>query len=74
MVKKLPANAGDLCVISGSGRSSGGGHGAHSGILAWRIPWTEKLAGYSPLVCKESDTSDLACTLTQERRNKKKLI
>ena len=25
----------------------------HSSILAWRIPWTERLAGYSPLRCKE---------------------
>ena len=25
-----------------SGRSPGGGHGRHSSILAWRIPWTEK--------------------------------
>jgi len=66
MVKKLPANAGDLCVISGSGSSPGAGYGAQSGILAWRIPWTEKHAGYSPLVHKESDTSDLACTLTKK--------
>ena len=28
VVKKLPANAGDLGVISGSGRSPGGGHGS----------------------------------------------
>ena len=28
----------------------------HSSILAWRIPWTEDLAGYSPRGCKESDT------------------
>ena len=29
----------------------------HSSILTWRIPWTEELAGYSPLGCKESDTT-----------------
>ena len=28
--------------ISGSGRSSGGGHGNHSSILAWKVPWTEE--------------------------------
>ena len=28
----------------------------HSSILAWRIPWTKELAGYSPKGCKESDT------------------
>ena len=28
------------------------GMATHSSILAWRIPWTEDLAGYSPLVRK----------------------
>ena len=27
----------------------------HSSILAWKIPWTEELAGYSPWGHKESD-------------------
>ena len=26
-------------------------------ILAWEIPWTEELTGYSPWGCKESDTT-----------------
>ena len=30
----------------------------HSSILAWRIPWTEELVGYSPWGYKESDTSE----------------
>ena len=30
-----------LGLISGSGKSSRGGHATHSSILAWRIPWTE---------------------------------
>ena len=29
----------------------------HSSTLAWKIPWTEELAGYSPWGCKESDTT-----------------
>ena len=29
----------------------------HSGILAWRIPWAEKLGGYSPWSHKESATT-----------------
>ena len=48
MEKNLPANAGDLGdagSIPGLGRSSGGQHGAHSSILAWRIPWTEEPGG-----------------------------
>ena len=27
----------------------------HSNILAWKIPWTEELAGYSPCGSTESD-------------------
>ena len=30
----------------------------HSGILAWRIPWTEKPVGYSPWSHKESDMTE----------------
>ena len=30
----------------------------HSSILAWRIPWTEELGGYSPWGCKELDTTE----------------
>ena len=30
----------------------------HSRILAWRIPWTRSLAGYSPWDGKELDTSE----------------
>ena len=42
MVKKPPANAGDLDSISGSGRSLEKGMVTHSSILVWRIPWTEE--------------------------------
>ena len=31
----------------------------HSSILAWRIPWTEEPAEYSPWGCKESDTTEV---------------
>ena len=30
----------------------------HSSILAWRIPWTEKPAGYSPRGHKEPDATE----------------
>ena len=30
----------------------------HSNILAWRIPWTEEPASYSPRGCRESDRTD----------------
>ena len=29
----------------------------HSSVLAWRIPWTGSLAGYSPSGHKELDTT-----------------
>ena len=35
----------DIGLIPGWGRSPGGGHGTHSSILAWRIPWTEEPGG-----------------------------
>ena len=34
----------------------------HSNILAWRIPWPEELAGYSPWGHKESDTVECLST------------
>ena len=49
MVKNLPADVGDMCLIPGSGRSPGGGNGDplqwYSSILAWKIPWTEEPGG-----------------------------
>ena len=38
VVKKLPANARDLALIPGSGRSLEEGMATPSSILAWRIP------------------------------------
>ena len=34
------------------------GTATHSSILAWRIPWTESLLGYSPWGSSESDTTE----------------
>ena len=33
----------------------------HSVILAWRLPWTEEPAGYSPWGRKDSDRTEHAC-------------
>ena len=67
MVKNLLANAGDVRdadSVLGSGRSPGGGHGDPlrysfffffcSGILAWRIPWTEEPGGLQSMVGTKS--------------------
>ena len=34
------------------------GMATRSSILAWKIPWTESLAGYGPWGCKESDITE----------------
>ena len=49
MVKNLPANARDVGLIPGSGRSLGWEKemATHSSILAWEILWTEE-PGRSP--------------------------
>ena len=62
LVAKNPlANAGDVRdtdSIPGWGRSLEEEMATHSSILAWRIPWTERLVGYSPWGLKESDTTE----------------
>ena len=51
VVKNLPPNAGDA---RGAGSVPGWDDrlveemATHSSIFAWKIPWTEELAGYSP--------------------------
>ena len=51
VVKNPPANAGDMGLIPGSGRSSGREDPleeemvTRSSILAWRILWTEEPGG-----------------------------
>ena len=66
----MPANAGgtsDASLIPGSGRSPGVGKATCSGILAWKIPQTEELAGYSPRGCKESDMTEHNTSCRKER-------
>ena len=63
MVKNPPVNAGDMqeTWIQSLGREDAleEGVATHSSIFAWRIPWTEeRLAGYSPWGCKESDMTE----------------
>ena len=42
VLKSPPANAGDMGLIPGSGRSLEKEMATHSSILAWEIPWTEE--------------------------------
>ena len=62
MVKNLHANAGNTDLILTLGRSSEGGNGNHSSILAWIIPWTEEPSGLQSMGCKESDMTEHTCT------------
>ena len=55
--KESACNAGDLGSVLGLGRSPGEETSHHSSVLAWRIPWTEELAGYNPWSLKELDTA-----------------
>ena len=61
VVKNPPANAGDirdLGLISGLGRSPGGGHGNLAVFLPGESHGQKGLAGYSPWGCKESDMTE----------------
>ena len=39
----------------------------HSSILAWRIPWTEELVGYSPWDLKASGRTEMTAGKEQKR-------
>ena len=45
----------------------------HSSILAWEILRMRNLAGHSPWVCKESDTTEqLTCSCSPKKDNLRK--
>ena len=67
MVKNPPVNAGDagdMGLIPGSGRFSGGRHANHSRILAWRISRTKEPSGLQSIESQRAGNnwSDLART------------
>ena len=45
MVKNLPANAGDVGLIPGLGRSLEKEMATHSSIFAWETPWSGEPGG-----------------------------
>ena len=61
--KESICNAGDMDSVSGS-ENLELGMTTHSNILAWRVPWTEDVAGHSPKCCKELGTTEQACNAT----------
>ena len=61
MVKESAYNTGDTgdsVLITGSGRSPGGGNATHSSILAWKISWTEEPGGLQSKGSQESDMTE----------------
>ena len=52
MVKNMPA------MQETQVQSLEKGTATHSSILAWKIPWTRGLAGYSPLGLRKSDKTE----------------
>ena len=61
MIKNPPANAGDaedVGSIPGQEDALKKGMANHFSILAWKIPWTWSLVGYSPRGHQESDMTD----------------
>ena len=61
-VKNLPAmqETQEMWVqlISGPGRSLGGGNDNLLQYSSWKTPWIENLVGYSPYGCKKLDTTE----------------
>ena len=51
-----------ICCFPLSLHSLEEGMASHFCILAWRIPWTRSLEGYSPQRSKKSDKTEHACT------------
>ena len=57
--KESACNAGDLGLIPGLGDPLEKGKATHSGILAWRIPWT---------IYSQTQLSEFHFTFVSERR------
>ena len=53
----LPASAGVVGSISGSGRSPGRENGTPLQYSCWEIPWTEEPGGIQSMRSQESDTT-----------------
>ena len=62
VVKNLPANAGDVDSIPGSGRSPGEGNGNPLQDSCWEIPWVRRMVGYSSKGHKESGMTERLST------------
>ena len=57
--KEPVSTAGDAGSILGLGRSPGEEMATHSGILAWRIPWTKEPGWLQSIGSQKSQTQQL---------------
>ena len=66
MVKNPHANARDLGLIPGLGKSPRGEMSTHSSILAWKLPWTERPGGLQSMgFAKKLDMTERLSMHTQ---------
>ena len=72
VVKNPPATRETLVRALGQDDPLKEGLATHSGLLAWRIPWTSSLVGYSPWGHKELATTE-RLTTAQHRGPRKVL-
>ena len=56
VIKNTPANAGDVALIPGLGRSPEKEMATHSSILALKIPWTEDPGSLQSMGLQKSQT------------------
>ena len=63
VVKNLPASAGDMGLIPGSGRSPGKGNGNPLQLPEKKPHGQKSMANISPWGCKELDMTEHACLL-----------
>ena len=63
MVKNLPAMQKTLVPSLGPEDALEKGMATHSGVLAWRVPWTEEPGGLPSVWSRESGTTGHAPTV-----------
>ena len=72
MVKHLPAVWETWVSSLGQEDPLGKEMAIHSSTLAWKIPWTESLVGYSPWGRKELDTTERLYFISLQAKGKRR--
>ena len=69
VVKNLPVKAGDAAQSPGCEDLLEKEMAIHSGILAWKIPWTEEPGGLQPMGLQKSRTQLSNQTTTEKHES-----